>query len=181
MAVLDRIAAKGLRYTNFHSAALCSPTLDRDSLQNCAAPVGSSLKGAIVSRLIVLFEQQRADETHDGVFVGEDADDVGAPLDLALERVDGVDFRLVILREGHEGQDISLGFIPERGKLWHLGTQPRGRLFLVERAGGRRAAEGVCEASKRSGRADDWQHRLRGRSIKKTTRRGGWFLPLPVS
>src|SRR5215472_19228552 len=64
----------------------------------------------------------RADETHDGVFIGEDADDVGAPLDLALERVDGVDFRLVILREGHEGQDISLGFIPERGKLWHLGT-----------------------------------------------------------
>jgi len=33
MAVLDRIAAKGLRYTNFHSTALCSPTLDRDSLQ----------------------------------------------------------------------------------------------------------------------------------------------------
>ena len=112
---------------------------------------------------VVLFEQQRADETHDGVFVGEDADDVGAPLDLALERVDGVDFRLVILREGHEGQDISLGFIPERGKLWHLGTQPRGRLFLVERAGGRRAAEGVCEASKRSGRADDWQDLKGGR------------------
>ena len=54
MAVLDRIAAKGLRYTNFHSTALCSPTLDRDSLQNCAAPVGSSLKGAIVSRLMYL-------------------------------------------------------------------------------------------------------------------------------
>src|SRR5215471_4801347 len=82
-----------------------------------------------------------------------------------------VDFRLVILREGHEGQDISLGFIPERGKIWipergkiwHLGTQPRGRLFLVERAGGRRAAEGVCEASKRSGRADDWQDLKGGR------------------
>jgi hypothetical protein len=74
-----------------------------------------------------------------------------------------VDFRLVILREGHEGQDISLGFIPERGKLWHLGTQPRGRLFLVERAGGRRAAEGVCEASKRSGCADDWQDLKGGR------------------
>ena len=24
-------------------------------------------------------------------------------------------------------------------------------------------------------------NQLRGRSIKKTTRRGGWFLPLPVS
>jgi len=37
-----------------------------------------------------------------GIFVGEDADDVGAPLDLAveaLEWIDGVDFRPVILRE----------------------------------------------------------------------------------
>ena len=39
----------------------------------------------------------------------------------------------------------------------------RGRLFVVERAGGRRAAEGVCEASKRSGRADDWQDLKGGR------------------
>ena len=39
----------------------------------------------------------------------------------------------------------------------------RGRLFVVERAGGRRAAEGVCEASKHSGRADDWQDLKGGR------------------
>jgi hypothetical protein len=30
---------------------------------------------------IVLFEQQSANEPGDGAFVGEDADDIGAPLD----------------------------------------------------------------------------------------------------
>jgi hypothetical protein len=49
---------------------------------------GSSLKGAIVSRLlylaalngpyIVLFEEQCANEPGDGVFVGEDTDDISA-------------------------------------------------------------------------------------------------------
>mgnify|MGYP001094792610 FL=1 len=39
--------------------------------------------GALNGPFIVLFEQQRTDETHDGVVVGEDADDIGAPLDLA--------------------------------------------------------------------------------------------------
>jgi hypothetical protein len=33
---------------------------------------------------IVLFEQQRANEARDRIFVGEDADDIGAPLDLTL-------------------------------------------------------------------------------------------------
>ena len=37
------------------------------------------------SPLIVLFEQDCADQTDDGVLVGEDADDVGASLDLAVE------------------------------------------------------------------------------------------------
>ena len=35
--------------------------------------------------LIVLFEQQRADEPGDRILIGEDADDVGTPLDLAIE------------------------------------------------------------------------------------------------
>jgi hypothetical protein len=45
---------------------------------------------------IILFEQERADEPRDGLLVREDADDIGAPLDLAVEtldRIDGVDFR----------------------------------------------------------------------------------------
>ena len=35
--------------------------------------------------LVVLFEQQRADESGDGRFVREDAHDVGAPLDLGVQ------------------------------------------------------------------------------------------------
>jgi hypothetical protein len=43
--------------------------------------------------LIVLFQEQRANEADDGVLVGEDGDHVGASLDLAveaLERIGGV-------------------------------------------------------------------------------------------
>src|SRR6266850_8450049 len=44
---------------------------------------------------IVLLEQYRANQPNDGGFIGEDADDVGAPLDLfvePLERVGAVQF-----------------------------------------------------------------------------------------
>ena len=39
---------------------------------------------------VVLFEQDGTDETPDGGLVGEDADDLGAPLDLAVEALDRV-------------------------------------------------------------------------------------------
>jgi hypothetical protein len=45
---------------------------------------------ALDGPFIVLFEQDGADEAGDGGFVGEDADDVGAPLDLADQPLDGV-------------------------------------------------------------------------------------------
>jgi hypothetical protein len=45
------------------------------------AHVASTLHGP----LIILFEQQRTDESDDSNLVGEDADDVAAPLDLAVE------------------------------------------------------------------------------------------------
>ena len=60
----------------------------------------SSLKGAIVfqahvsaalNRLfIILFEQQCADEARDGVYIGEDADDVGCRLISPLRRSSGL-------------------------------------------------------------------------------------------
>ena len=70
-----------------------------------AATAGSPTKGIAQRRdgfqrhvagplhrpLIVLFEQDGADQTDDGVLVGEDADDVGASLDLAVEPLDRVD------------------------------------------------------------------------------------------
>jgi hypothetical protein len=49
-----------------------------DSFQ---AHVACSLHGPF----IILFEQQRTHQADDGGFVGEDADDLAAPLDLAIE------------------------------------------------------------------------------------------------
>ena len=52
--------------------------------------------GALDGRFVVLFEQDRSDEPDDGVLVGEDADDVGPALDLAVEPFEAVgrmDFR----------------------------------------------------------------------------------------
>jgi hypothetical protein len=40
-----------------------------------------------------VFEQQGTDEAGDRVFIGKDADDVGAPLDLAVEPLERRDFR----------------------------------------------------------------------------------------
>jgi hypothetical protein len=42
---------------------------------------------------IVLFEQQRADEAPDRIFVGEDTDDIGAPFDLTIEPFERIDNR----------------------------------------------------------------------------------------
>ena len=39
---------------------------------------------------VVLFEQDRADQAHDGVLVGEDAHHLGSPLDLTIEALDRV-------------------------------------------------------------------------------------------
>ena len=38
----------------------------------------------------ILFEEQRPDEADDGVIVGEDADDVSAPLERAIHPLAGV-------------------------------------------------------------------------------------------
>ena len=57
--------------------------------------------GALDGPLVVLLEEDGADEAGDGGFVREDADDLGAPLDLAvqsLERVGRMQLRPVLLR-----------------------------------------------------------------------------------
>ena len=50
--------------------------------------------GTLDGPFVILFEQQGADEADDGGLVGEDADDLAAPLDFpvqAFERVCAVD------------------------------------------------------------------------------------------
>ena len=62
--------------------------------------------------LVVLLEQDGADQAGDGRLVGEYSDDVGASLDLFVEALQGVgrvDLGPVIFGEGHEGQYVLLG------------------------------------------------------------------------
>ena len=57
---------------------------------------------ALHGPFVVLFQQQSADQANDGRLVGEDADDVTAPLDLAVEafeRVGAVDLAAMWRRE----------------------------------------------------------------------------------
>ena len=55
--------------------------------------------GALHGPFIVLLEQDRTDQSGDGILVGEDADNVSAPLDLSVEpfqRVGAVDLGPVV-------------------------------------------------------------------------------------
>ncbi len=54
--------------------------------------------GAPDDPFVVLLEQDRSDEANDGVFVREDADHLGPPLDLAVEALDRVGGSLVLAK-----------------------------------------------------------------------------------
>ncbi len=69
--------------------------------------------------------RQRCGRNHRSL-VREDADDVGAALDLAVdafERVGRVELGPVSGREGHVGQDVGFGGVHQGGELWHLGPE----------------------------------------------------------
>jgi len=56
---------------------------------------------------VILCQQDSAHEAEDGGFVGEDSDHIGAPLDLAIETLDGIVG--VDLRPRQSGDDNTLG------------------------------------------------------------------------
>lgn len=73
--------------------------------------LGSTI-GALVGPFIVLLKQDRSDEAGDGVFVREDADNLGAALDFAVEtfnRVLRVQLDPMLRGEGYVGEDVSFG------------------------------------------------------------------------
>ena len=60
-----------------------------------------------------------------GVVVRKDADDVGAPLDLAIEALDGVravKLGPMLLWEGHVGEHVRLGGVEDGCQLGNLWT-----------------------------------------------------------
>jgi hypothetical protein len=76
---------------------------------------------------VVLFDDDAGGEPDQGAVVGEDADDVGAASDLAVdsfERVGRAQLRLVRDREGVEGEQVVLGFFEQRGDLRQRFAQP---------------------------------------------------------
>ena len=81
--------------------------------------------------LIVLLHEDGADEANDAGFVGEDADDVGAALNLfveALERIGAVQLGPVLSREGQVGEDIVFALVHQRRQLGPAGTELIGDL-----------------------------------------------------
>ena len=82
--------------------------------------------GSLHCPFIVLLQQDSAHQPDDGGFVGKDADHIGAPLDLAIETLDGIvriNFRPVVFREGGVGENVLLGFIQKISDLLHLWPQ----------------------------------------------------------
>ena len=99
-------------------------------------------------------EQDCPDEAGDGGLVGKDADDIGAPLDLAVqsfERVGGMQLGPVSGREVHVGQHIGLGFVHEGGEFRQFGAQLVGDLAPL-RLG--RLGVLLCEGGGDEGRSD---------------------------
>jgi len=112
--------------------------------------------GALYRPLIVLLQQDGTDEPNDGLVVGEDADDLGATLDLAvdtLDRIRRVQFRAVRRREAHIGEHVALSLIHQLGELLDpsgaAGRRPVaiGPWRLRRRPGQRRADEGRDDAA----------------------------------
>ena len=69
---------------------------------------------------VVLFDAEHPGEPDHALVVGEDADDVGASADLAveaLERVGGAQLAPVRGRERVEGEDVGLGVLEHRRDL----------------------------------------------------------------
>jgi hypothetical protein len=80
---------------------------------------------------VVLLDAEHPGEPDQRVVVGEDADDVGAPADLAveaLERVGRAQLAPVRRRKRVEGQDVGLGVFEHRGDLGDPAIEVRDRL-----------------------------------------------------
>lgn len=73
--------------------------------------------------IVGLIEWDGTDEAHDRGPTWKHADDIGAPLDLIVEPLDGTGgVRLCAMRrpDVHVGQHVLLGGIHQGDKLWHV-------------------------------------------------------------
>jgi hypothetical protein len=79
---------------------------------------------ALDGPFIALLEQDGTDQANDGVFIEENADHLGPPLDGLVE----CGLAQCSSREAHIGEHVDLGFIHESGELWQFGAELIGDL-----------------------------------------------------
>ena len=93
--------------------------------------VGAQTKGfkghvtnALDGPFVALLHEDRADESGDRGFIREDADDCGAPLDLAVQALDGVgalELDTILPWEGHIDEHIGFRVVHHRGQFGEFG------------------------------------------------------------
>ena len=69
------------------------------------------ISGGLCRPFVILCQQQGTEEPDHGAFVGEDANDIGAAFDFAvetLERVGGVDFRPVLAGKFQRRREVKV-------------------------------------------------------------------------
>ena len=101
----------------------CRWQADERIIAHCGDGLKGHVSGPLDGPFVVLFKQQCADEADDGAIVGEDADDLGAPLDLAIESLDGigaVKLGPVLPGKGHIGEHVFFSGVHELGELRHF-------------------------------------------------------------
>ncbi len=69
-----------------HGSSPCGWQADERIIAHRGDGLKCHVAGSLDSPLVVLFEEQCTDQSNDGIVVGEDADDLGAPLDPPLRR-----------------------------------------------------------------------------------------------
>lgn len=103
---------------NCAGSACRSGQADERIIAHCGDCLKGQVSGSLDRPLIILLEQQRTDEAHDGIVVWKDADDLGSPLDFSiqsLDRICAVKLGPVLFGKGHVGQHIFFGTVHEGG------------------------------------------------------------------
>ena len=87
--------------------------------------------GPLDGPLVVLLQEDGADQACYRLLVRKDSNEIGASLDLAVEAFEGVgrvELHPVFLGKGHVGQHVGFGLVHQGGELRHLGPDLIGDL-----------------------------------------------------
>lgn len=107
------------------SVALCCRQADGEIIADRREGFQRQIAPALNGPFLSLLHQDGANEAADRRLVWEDPDDIGPPLDLAVEALDrirGMKLGSMLLRKGHVGQHVLLGSIHERGEFRQLAS-----------------------------------------------------------